>query len=287
MLLFSVSLQAQITNGTYQLTARHSSKALEVSNGSTRNGANIQQLTANGTTAQQWVLTATTDGYYKIENKGSNKALQVASSGTADGDNVIQWRSTGSNSQQWKIEATTDGFYRLLNRNSGKALEVAGSSLADGANVQQWTYGEGNHQQWKVEPVSGPISDGVTLSIDKNTRHQTIDGFGFFGARDVWWGSSDPAHFYSEAWLDKIVSDLGISIWRNELYPHNPPTGNTTPNQDAHWDEQRPMVQALKAKADQYGVDMKVILSVWSPPGEFKWESEFSWAGDENATRGP
>jgi O-glycosyl hydrolase len=128
---------------------------------------------------------------------------------------------------------------------------------------------------------------GVSLSVNKNTKHQTIDGFGFFGARDVWWGSSNAAHFYSDAWLDRIVSDLGVSIWRNELYPHNPPTGNTTPNQDAHWDKQRPMVQALKAKADQYGVDLKMILTVWSPPGEFKWWSQMAWAGDENALRGP
>ncbi len=128
---------------------------------------------------------------------------------------------------------------------------------------------------------------GVALSINKNTKHQTIDGFGFFGARDVWWGSANAAHFYSDAWLDRIVSDLGVSIWRNELYPHNPPTGNTTPNQDAHWDKQRPMVQALKAKADQYGVDLKMILTVWSPPGEFKWWSQMAWAGDVNAQRGP
>jgi O-glycosyl hydrolase len=70
---------------------------------------------------------------------------------------------------------------------------------------------------------------GVAVSINKNTKHQTIDGFGFFGARDVWWGSANAAHFYSDAWLDRIVSDLGVSIWRNELYPHNPPTGNTRP----------------------------------------------------------
>jgi hypothetical protein len=47
------------------------------------------------------------------------------------------------------------------------------------------------------------------------------------------------------------------------------------------------MVQALKAKADQLGVDMRMILTVWSPPGEFKWQSTMSWAGDVNATRGP
>jgi O-glycosyl hydrolase len=47
------------------------------------------------------------------------------------------------------------------------------------------------------------------------------------------------------------------------------------------------MVQALKAKADQYGVDLRMILTVWSPPGQFKWQSQMAWAGDVNATRGP
>ncbi len=453
LLSFLLSLygvvQAQTFSGTYKITARHSGKALDVANSSTADGGNVQQWTANGTPAQQWIVTATTDGHYKLENKGSNKALEVSNNSLADGGNVQQWTYVGSNSQQWKIEATTDGFHRLINRNSGKALDVAGVSTADGANVHQWTYGGGGNQQWKLELVSAPqpttvtrelwsnvpgngvaaipltttptstsqlsslegptnvadnygvrirayitpattgsytfyiasddnsqlflgtndspttktkiaeVTDwtnprewtkqasqrstarslnagtryyvevlhkeatggdnlavgwtgpgistitviggsvlspfagtdtppsGIALSVNKNTKHQTIDGFGFFGARDVWWGSANASHFYSDAWLDRIVSDLGVSIWRNELYPHNPPTGNTTPNQDAHWDKQRPMVQALKAKADQYGVDLKMILTVWSPPGEFKWWSQMAWAGDPNALRGP
>jgi hypothetical protein len=141
-------------SGTFKITARHSSKALDVSNGSASDGANVQQWTANGTAAQQWIITATTDGYYKLVNKGSNKALEVASSGTADGSNVQQWSYTGANHQQWSIEATTDGFYKILNRNGGKALDVSGVSASDGANVHQWTYGGGGNQQWKLEQLS-------------------------------------------------------------------------------------------------------------------------------------
>jgi hypothetical protein len=62
----------------------------------------------------------------------------------------------------------------------------------------------------------------VALTLNKNTRHQTIDGFGFFGARDVWWGSGDPAHFYSEAWLDRIVSDLGCFHLEKRIVPAQP-----------------------------------------------------------------
>src|SRR5690606_35393191 len=55
--------------------------------------------------------------------------------------------------------------------------------------------------------------DVVTITIDEATKHQQMDGFGFFGARDVWWGSSSPDHFYTDEWLEKIISDLGITIW--------------------------------------------------------------------------
>jgi glucuronoarabinoxylan endo-1,4-beta-xylanase len=127
----------------------------------------------------------------------------------------------------------------------------------------------------------------ATVNLNSNTTFQTMDGFGFFGARDVWWNSSDPNYFYNTAWLDRVIGDLGISIWRNELYPHIPPTSNTTPNQDAYWDKVRPTAQALKAKADQFGVNLKIVLTVWSPPGSYKWWSQFSWPGDAAAQRGP
>lgn len=117
------------------------------------------------------------------------------------------------------------------------------------------------------------FGEPAAIIIDKNSTYQTIDGFGFFGARDVWWGSADPSHFHSEPWLDKVIGDLGITMWRNEYYPHNPPRENNTPNQDAHWDKQKPMVQALKAKADEYDTDLRVILTAWTPPGAFKWNA--------------
>ena len=62
----------------------------------------------------------------------------------------------------------------------------------------------------------------VTINVDATKTYQTIDGFGFFGAQDVWWGSSSPSYFYSDAWLTKVVSDMGMTMWRNELQPYNP-----------------------------------------------------------------
>src|SRR5690606_7630715 len=50
-------------------------------------------------------------------------------------------------------------------------------------------------------------------------------------------------------------------------------------------EKQLPVVQRLKAKADQHNVDSQFIASVWSPPAEMRWAASFSWAGDEEATR--
>ncbi|MGE5557313.1 MAG: glycoside hydrolase family 30 beta sandwich domain-containing protein, partial [Bacillota bacterium] len=127
-----------------------------------------------------------------------------------------------------------------------------------------------------------------TVDIDRDTKYQTIEGFGFFGAMDCWWNSSDPYYFYNDAWLTKIIDDLGLTIWRNELYPHIPPDQNTCPYpQDAWWGKQSPLAQALKQKADAYNVPLKYVLTVWTPPSAYKWWCSFTWAGDTAAQRGP
>jgi glucuronoarabinoxylan endo-1,4-beta-xylanase len=47
----------------------------------------------------------------------------------------------------------------------------------------------------------GTITEGTTnVEITRAQKFQTIDGFGFFGAQDVWWGSA--ANMYSDAWAD-------------------------------------------------------------------------------------
>src|SRR5690554_4348766 len=72
----------------------------------------------------------------------------------------------------------------------------------------------------------------VNLSIDQNRTFQTIDGFGFFGAKDAWWRQD----MWDSAWGDKVISDLGVTIWRNEIYP--PVIDDAS--QDTDWAKQLP-----------------------------------------------
>ena len=108
------------------------------------------------------------------------------------------------------------------------------------------------------------VPTNFNVTVNKSERHQTIDGFGFFGAMNTWWSSA--SSLWSDAWGDQVISDLGITIWRNEYYPPS----DQLNTQDADWNKQRPVVRGLKAKADQYGVDLKFIFTVWSPPSSMK-----------------
>ncbi len=123
--------------------------------------------------------------------------------------------------------------------------------------------------------------DMCLILVDIHQEFQKIDGFGFFGAHDVWWGNYQ--NMWNEDWGAKVINDLGISIWRNEYYP----PAITGANQDADWNKQKPVVEGLKRKAVEAGVDLKFVFTVWSPPADLKWQCSFAWAGDANATRGP
>ena len=191
-------------------------------------------------------------------------------------------------------------FTLSVNNGSGSGQYTAGTSLIVSANTaptgQEFDKWVGDIDQLNTANVASSrfimpsknaeltatyraieLGPPILITIDKTTKYQTIDGFGFFGAYDVWWSGGS---LWNDAWGDKMISDLGISIWRNEYYPPSTPDNGQT-----EWTKQKPVVEGLKSKADKYNVDLKFIFTVWSPPADLKWESNFTWPGDPNATR--
>ena len=63
---------------------------------------------------------------------------------------------------------------------------------------------------------AGEADQAVNVSVNVSAAYQTIDGFGAHGVMDVWWGSGP---FYDQAFLDRVIDDLGLTIVRNEYYP--------------------------------------------------------------------
>lgn len=109
---------------------------------------------------------------------------------------------------------------------------------------------------------------GTTIRVDRTTKYQTVEGFGFFGAQGVWWGPS--AGLVSQDWVRMAIDDLGLSMWRNEYFPPADASGA----QDTDWTKQRPMVTALRDQARKSGVPLKMIVTVWSPPASMKCLSD-------------
>ncbi|MEV7601862.1 RICIN domain-containing protein [Kitasatospora sp. NPDC089797] len=95
---------APVGDGVYTLTCVSSGKVLDVSGGSTENGARVQQWTGNGTAAQRWRITGVGGGAFRIQCLGSDKYLDVLGKRTDDGAPVHQWDHDDSDSQQWRLE---------------------------------------------------------------------------------------------------------------------------------------------------------------------------------------
>jgi glucose/arabinose dehydrogenase len=151
-----------VSGATYVLTAECSGKVLDVSGGSTADGAKVQQWTRADGGNQHWRIAAVGGGWHTLSARHSGKALDIAGSGTADGVQAQQWTSNGGTNQQWRIDPVGGVWYKLTVRHSGKCLDVSGASTADGAKVQQWGDNGTAAQRWRLELVpDAPV--GVAL----------------------------------------------------------------------------------------------------------------------------
>jgi len=108
----------------------------------------------------------------------------------------------------------------------------------------------------------------VKISVNKGTTYQTIEGFGAHGAMDVWW---EGGPFFNQAFLDRMIDDLGLTIVRNEYYP---PDDN-----QCNFAKQTPYLRAMKEKAAASGEPLKFIATFWSPPAAFKDNNSIKQGG--------
>ncbi|WP_028666332.1 PKD domain-containing protein [Runella zeae] len=133
-----------------------------------------------------------------------------------------------------------------------------------------------------------------TATIDESKKYQIIEGFGGFGAQNVYW-SGGP--FTSERFVNDLVTDMGVTIVRDEI-----PTGfeiendNADPNVtdlskynldksiDGHhapFARRVPHLKALYAAGVR-----KFIASVWSPAPWMKHNNRIDNGTPNNSAPG-
>lgn len=182
-------------NGDYFIKNVNSGKYLDISGGSSEDGANVQQWSYNGSEAQKFRLVSDENGYYSILTGASSysKAIDIASWGTTDGTNVIQWAYHGGDCQKFRIEKNGD-YYAIKTKvtDNTKCLDVEGPSIEDGANVHQWSVYGGAGQLWVLESVNGGSNnndnngnnDNNNDDNNNNSDNDIVDG-GIYYIRNV------------------------------------------------------------------------------------------------------
>lgn len=144
---FTTGAGAPPVNSTtyYQIVNHNSGLVLGIANGSTSQGAQVVQQTAQtpASAEQLWQVVPNGDGFYHIVNKNSGLAIGIAASG---GSNNAQWRSeliqwnygSATLDQMWCLEPTESGYYKLCSRNSDQVVGIANPNTQSGVNAITW-----------------------------------------------------------------------------------------------------------------------------------------------------
>ena len=175
-------------------------------------------------------------------------------------------------------------------------FEAASSDIDGDKLTYDWNFGDGSATPGKAEQehsyndvnksytVKVTVSDGkantsasttvntttTVVTIDAATKFQTMQGFGGFGAKDVYWSSGQ---FTSASFVSDIIGDLGLSILRDNI-PTNFEDVNddkdphTTNLSNFHYGSFTDHIEYLK---DMKSAGLqKLIVSCWSPPAWMK-----------------
>lgn len=158
---------------SYTIRNKNSGLPIDLTDGSTADGTNIQQWADIGGFAQEWRITAKDNGYCVIQSMNDeSKCIAVADNSAENGINVELQSYTGADNQLWKL--VQDGaFYGIVSKCSGDkaGLDVFEWSTESGGNINQWEYWGGACQQWSITPVYPQVNTGKYTIKNLNSGH--------------------------------------------------------------------------------------------------------------------
>ena len=155
--------EPEIPEGTYIIRSSiDKDYVIDVANGSTANGANIQLYKYDKSTKQQFNVSYLGSGLYKILAVHSNKSLDVKDASTKIGANVQQCEQNKEDAQKWIIKDNQDGTYSIISRCNGLYVDVYNAVAANGTNIQMCDGNGLNAQKFVFEKVETTISIDTT-----------------------------------------------------------------------------------------------------------------------------
>ncbi|MCB5952326.1 RICIN domain-containing protein [Enterococcus sp. BWT-B8] len=144
-----------------------SNSVLDVSAGSTANGAKVQLWTENKVNQQKFIPQDLGNGWYKLENVKSKKVLDI-SGGSSDAKvSVQQYSWNSSDAQQFRFINAGSGYVYIQSK-LGSYLDIIGGSTKDGTKLQTYSLNKTTAQKFKLQNISSANALRTTvLSKDK------------------------------------------------------------------------------------------------------------------------
>lgn len=128
--------------------------AIDVSNGSKANQANVWTYQSNNTAAQKWKVKKDSVGYITFINIGSNKALDVACANANNNTNIWQYEYNDTYAQKWVAKKNADGsltFVSALDPNY--VLDISAGRVTNMQNIQLYQSNGTNAQKFKLTKI--------------------------------------------------------------------------------------------------------------------------------------
>lgn len=159
-----------VDDGSYSIFAPGiaDSPVVDVKDGATYDGANIQTGSSCSAASQIWEIAHYGD-YVVIKNKNSNKYLTVESSNSLSGTNVVQGSDPNARGSKWVFVSNGDGTFSVRSAlHSDISLDICGGGRTAGTNIEIWDTNSTAAQRFALiaSPASVSTCDEV-IDTDK------------------------------------------------------------------------------------------------------------------------
>ena len=203
-----VALAATVGSPT-PIVGGQSGRCVDVPNGGTANGTQVQLWDCNGQSNQSWTLTSGR----QLQVSG-NKCLDANGRGTTNGTTVIIWDCNGQNNQQWNVNS--DGT--ITGVQSGLCLDANAAATANGTKLILWSCNGGSNQQWRQSGTSTPTPTPTTSTSPAPPGSGTCDIYAAGGTPCVAAHSTTRALFHAYSGnlyqvrraSDNTTRDIGV-----------------------------------------------------------------------------
>ncbi|ASW55227.1 arabinofuranosidase catalytic domain-containing protein [Plantactinospora sp. KBS50] len=152
--------------GPNSIVGAQSGRCIDVPNGSTTNGTQVQLYDCWSTSGQSW--TYTSGKQFQVYG---NKCLDAYGQGTSNGTQVIIWDCNGQSNQQWNVNSNGT----ITGVQSGLCVDASGAATANGTKIQLWSCGGGANQRWSTSATPSSPTPTPTATSNPPSGSQPCD----------------------------------------------------------------------------------------------------------------